>query len=81
MKAELDDIIKGLDDSVVLEKLRAFPDLFRPLFVYDDKERLTAGNVYLQVQQDLLTRSVLCRKSDASSGNLCVFRKWVVRPR
>ena len=47
MKAELDDIIKGLDDSVVLEKLRAFPDLFRPLFVYDDKERLTAGNVYL----------------------------------
>ena len=42
MKPELDDIVKGLDDSGYLEKLRAFPDLFCSLFV---QERLTAGNV------------------------------------
>ena len=32
-KAELDQIIKGLQDAGVLDIIRKCPDLFRPLFV------------------------------------------------
>lgn len=35
-KAELDQIVKGLEDAGVLEMIRRCPDIFRPLFVKSD---------------------------------------------
>lgn len=32
-KAELDQIVKGLEDAGVLDMIRRCPDIFRPLFV------------------------------------------------
>ena len=32
-KAELDQIVKGLEDASVLDMIRRCPDIFRPLFV------------------------------------------------
>ena len=37
------NIVKGLQDSRVLEGIHKFPDFPRPLFVFKDQERLTAG--------------------------------------
>ena len=34
VKAELDDITKGLSDAGVLEVLHKSPDVFKPLFVH-----------------------------------------------
>jgi hypothetical protein len=42
VKAELDDIIAGLSDAGVIEALRRSPNLFKSLFVHEDKF-LTAG--------------------------------------
>lgn len=51
VKAELDDIVKGLDDAGVLGAIRESPFLFRPLFVYQDVP-LKAGNVGLSSEAD-----------------------------
>jgi hypothetical protein len=45
VKAELDDMVKGLDDAGVLEMLRKHPDFFRPLFVYNKDNSLTADKL------------------------------------
>lgn len=44
VKAELDDIIKGLGDAGVLQVVQGSPNLFEPLFV-DQAKPLTAGNL------------------------------------
>ena len=43
IKAEIDDFIKGLDDSGVLSHIQKNPDLFRPLFVESESQQLTTG--------------------------------------
>lgn len=48
VKAELDEILKGLKDAGVLEVLHQSPGLFKPLFVYQDKS-LAAGTIALVV--------------------------------
>ena len=40
-------MVKGLDDAGVLEMLRKHPDFFRPLFVYNKDNSLTAGDVIM----------------------------------
>ena len=43
IKAEIDDFVKGLDDSGVLSHIQKKPDLFRPLFVESESQQLTTG--------------------------------------
>ena len=43
IKAEINDFIKGLDDSGVLSHIPKKPDLFRPLFVESESQLLTTG--------------------------------------
>lgn len=42
IKAELDEIIKGLDDAGVLKAVQRWPQLFKPLFVHQTVQ-LKAG--------------------------------------
>ena len=67
------NIVKGLQDSRVLEGIRKFPDFPRPLFVFKDQERLTAGIIN---KICMAVDNVLCREGDASVGKACVLRKW-----
>lgn len=50
VKAELDQLILGLQDSGVLQCLQLYPDLFRPVFVYASKPSLSAGSYWTKVE-------------------------------
>ena len=50
VKAELDDIIKGLDDAGVLEALQESANLFKPLFVYEDNHLTQGINLLHDIQ-------------------------------
>lgn len=45
VKAELDEIMKGLRDAGVLEVIQQSPSLFEPLFVYQAKPLMAGKNV------------------------------------
>jgi len=42
IKAELDQLILGLQDAGVLESVRTYPELFKPMFVYTARQ-LSSG--------------------------------------
>lgn len=42
IKAELDQLMLGLNEAGLLHVLQKYPDLFRPMFVYYEKS-LSAG--------------------------------------
>lgn len=43
VKAELDELMLGLQDAGVLHCIQLYPELFRPVFVWDDSNSLLAG--------------------------------------
>ena len=47
-KAELDEMIKGLQDAGILDAIRNYPDLFQPLFVKTTSPLSTGYNNYSQ---------------------------------
>ena len=46
VKAELDQFVCGLNEAGILDSIRAYPEFFRPMFVYQHEE-ITAGLILL----------------------------------
>lgn len=47
VKAEMDQFVDGLADVGVLEHIRKYPDLLKPLFTDCCRDPLTAGQLYM----------------------------------